>query len=90
MVADEAGLQLEGLIDSAGPVGTGAVKTSQPGMCVDSITLLVARYYYHHYFHSSLSLNIILISCPLYGPSMAITLHCNLMLDKCMHVYANK
>lgn len=31
MVADEAGLQLEGMIDSAGPVGTGGVKTEQPG-----------------------------------------------------------
>jgi hypothetical protein len=31
MVADEAGLQLEGMIDSAGPVGTGGVKAEQPG-----------------------------------------------------------
>lgn len=31
MVADEAGLQLEGALDSAGPVGTGAVKNEQPG-----------------------------------------------------------
>mmetsp|Transcript_1493 Transcript_1493/g.2390 ORF Transcript_1493/g.2390 Transcript_1493/m.2390 type:complete len:196 (+) Transcript_1493:154-741(+) len=31
-VADHAGLKLEGMLDSAGPVGTHGVKTEEPGM----------------------------------------------------------